>query len=204
MGKSGLLLMYAIGPFTSFRVAAWIGTVPVLAFIAIYFWLPESPYHLIAIEKNARAERNLQKLRCSADVKEEFAQMKISVKESQENQGTFREVFFNVRNRRNIIVVLGLSALGELSGSQIVLLYAQTIFASLDTGIDSKYSSIIFGIVQLGAAVLACFLVDTMGRRPLLLISIIGSGLCTLLIGIYFILERHMDVSGYGWIPCSW
>lgn len=203
MGKMGLLLMYAVGPFVSIRQSAWLCTIPVSLFIAIYFLLPESPYFLIAKNQIETAEINLQRLRCSHDVKEELAQMELSVKESEGHQGTIRELFLHPRNRRNFIVVVGLSGVVELSGSQIVLQYAQTIFATLDTGLDTKYASIIFGIVQLFAAILTCFFVDTVGRRPLLLISIVGSGLCTLVIAIYFILERHMDVTGIGWIPLT-
>lgn len=201
--KVGLLLMYAIGPFISIRLMAWLCTIPVSFFLAVYLWLPESPYHLLATDQHAAAQGSLQQLRCNLDVKEELAQMEASVKESQANRGTFRELFFNPRNRRSIIIVLGISALLELSGSQIVLQYAQTIFDTLDTDLDSSISSIIFGVAQLAAAVLACFLVDTMGRRPLMLISIIGSGLCTLVIGIYYILERHIDITGLGWMPVT-
>lgn len=203
MGKIGLLLMFAIGPFISVRLTAWLCTIPVALFLLYISWMPESPYHLIASQRNELAEGNLQKLRCSRDVKNELAQMKLSVQESLENQGTFRELFFHPRNRRSIIVVLGLSALLELCGSQIVTHYAETIFATLDADIDTKYSSIIFGGVQLAAAVLACFLVDTMGRRPLLLVSIVGSGLCTMVIAVYFILVVHFGLKGLGWIPLT-
>lgn len=169
-GKSAILFTFAVGPFISFRLMAWLGTVPIFCFVLIYYWLPESPYHLIAINNKLAAEVSLQKLRCNLDVKEELSQMEISVKKSQENQGTFRELFFNPRNRQKIIVILGLSALLELSGSQIIQVYAQTIFSTLNSGLDPKYSSIIFGVVQFAAAILAFFLVDTIGRRPLLLI----------------------------------
>lgn len=203
-GKTGLLIMYAVGPFLSVQSMAWVFIVPVSVFIAVYWWLPESPYHLIEKSRSDEAEITLQRLRCSLEVKEELAQMEASVKESQENQGTFRELFFHPRNRRNIIVILGLSALLELSGSQIVLQYAQTIFATLNTNLEPKYASIIFGVAQLTGPIVACLLTDTVGRRPLLLLSIVGSGICTMLIGVYYILERHMmDVTGLGWLPVT-
>lgn len=178
--KTGLLIIFGIGPFLSVQSMAWVIVVPVSFFIALYWWLPESPYHLIALSKNEDAHRTLQRLRCSAEVREEFAQMEESVKESQANRGTFHELFFNPRNRRSIIVVLGLSGLIELSGSQIVLQYAQSIFATLDTDLEPKYASIIFGVAQLSGPIAACFLTDTMGRRPLLLTSIVASAVCTI------------------------
>lgn len=201
--KTGSLIMYGVGPFVSVRLMAWLCLIPVILFLACFYFLPESPYHSIAIKDYDAAERSLQKLRCTLDVKEELEQMKASVAKSQANKGTFRELFFDSRNRRSIIVVLGLSALVELCGSHIVVQYAQTIFDKLNSGLDSNYASILFGVVQLGGAVIACFLVDSMGRRPLMLISIVGSGLCTLVIGVYFILERHIDVSGLGWMPAT-
>lgn len=201
--KVGLLLMYAVGPFISVRLMAWLCTIPVSLFIAVYYWLPESPYQLLAANQHEVAEVNLQKLRCNLDVKEELAQMELSVKESQKNRGTLRELFLHPRNRRSIIIVLGLSALLELSGSQIVVMYAQTIFETLKTPLDSSITSIIFGVVQLIGAVIACFLVDSMGRRPLMMISIVGSAACTMVIGIYYILERYQDVSDLGWLPVT-
>lgn len=182
---------------------AWLSTIPVGVYLAIYFWLPESPYHLIAIKKHESAEISLQRLRCSLYVKEELKRIEASVIKSQANRGTFRELFFDDRNRRNIIVVLGISALVELCGSHVITQYAQTIFATINTNLEPKYASIIFGMVQLPAAILACFLVDTIGRRPLMLISIVGTGSCTMAIGVYFILERHMDVTDLGWLPVS-
>lgn len=201
--KIGMLLMYGVGPFLSIQSMAWLCTIPVCLFLSIYFWLPESPYHLLATDQYAAAKASLQKLRCSAAVNAELEQMEASVKESKQNEGTYRELFCNRRYRRSIIIGMGLSGLVELSGSQIVLQYAQTIFATLNTNLDSGHASIIFGVVQLVAAIVTCFLVDTMGRRPLLLISIVGSGICTMVIGVYFMFERRMDVAGLGWIPLT-
>lgn len=42
-----------------------------------------------------------------------------------------------------------------------------------------------------------------MGRRPLLLLSIIASGLCTMVIAVYYFLKIRCDLNGFGWIPLS-
>lgn len=199
--KAGLLFMYLIAPFVSFRQMAWISVIPVALFIIIHFCLPESPYHLIAINQKELAEISLQRLRCRSDVQVELAHMEAIVVQSQTNKGKFKELFFNPRNRSNLLVILGLSALNQLSGSQFVSQYSLSIFATLDSSIEPKYASIIFGFIQLAAAITTCFLVDTLGRRPLLFISVVGSGSCTLLIGIYYVLERSFDVAADGWLP---
>lgn len=202
-GKTSSLLMYGVGPFVSVRLMAWLCTIPVCIFLIVYFWLPDSPYNLLAWKKRDESEINLQKLRCKLDVEEELERMEASVIKSQANDGIFRELFLDTRNRRNIIIVLGLSSLVELCGSHIVMKYAQTIFATLNTNLDSRFASVIFDFVQLFAAISACFLVDTIGRRPLMLCSIVGAGLCTMAIGVYFVLERHMDVTELGWLPVT-
>lgn len=202
--KTGALLMFGIGPFVSVRSMAWLCTIPILIFLAIFYWLPESPYQSLSVNDRVAAEISLQRLRCTNDVKEELDKMEANVSKSKANQGTFRELFCNARNRRSITVVLGFSALGELYGSHIVLQYAQTIFATLDTSLEPKYASIIFGVVQLSAAISSCFLVDTIGRRPLLFVSVVGSGTCTMAIGVYFVLERNMiEIPGFKWLAVT-
>lgn len=200
MCKLGLLYIYAVGPFVSVRLMAWLGLVPVGLFLVSFVWLPESPYHLVASGRREAAEQSLRRLRRSGKVDEELDAMTVAVQ--RDKQGTLRELLMNRGNRRSLITVMGLAALLELCGSQLMLHYAQTIFERLDSGISSGLASVVFGLVQLGASVLACFLVDTMGRRPLLLVSVVGTALANAVIGVYFVLERwEVDVRGVAWLP---
>lgn len=202
MGKFGLLFTYSIGPFVSVRLMAWLGLVPVLLFFVSFVWLPESPYHLLSSGRRSEAVQTVRQLRCTEHgVSEEIAAMELTMARSQP-QGTFAEMLRNRGYRRSVLTVIALSALLELCGSQLMLHYAQTIFERLDSGLEASLASVVFGLVQLGAAVLACFLVDTMGRRPLMMISVVGTGLANAVVSVYFVLERNeVDVRSISWLP---
>ena len=61
-----------------------------------------------------------------------------------------------------------------------------------ETGLSASNSivySVIIGVVNLAMAFVSIRLVDRVGRRPLLLISLIGMGISVALLGISFIVE---------------
>lgn len=73
-----------------------------------------------------------------------------------------------------------------------------------DTGIDPDIQTIIVGAVLLIACIAGTILVDKLGRKVLLLISIIGITLSLVALGIYFYLqENDADVSNLAWLPLT-
>lgn len=75
----GLLYAYCIGPFVSYLVFAILcGIIPVI-FVACFFMMPESPYHLLKIGKRQEAINALAWLRCKspASVQKEADEMQV-------------------------------------------------------------------------------------------------------------------------------
>jgi len=69
---------------------------------------------------------------------------------------------------------------------------------------EPNVSTIIVGIMSVVATYISTLIVDKLGRKILLLISIIVMGICTLLIGAFFFLKEHeYDVSSIGFIPLA-
>lgn len=64
-------------------------------------------------------------------------------------------------------------------------------------------STIIVGVVQVITTWIASLVVDKLGRRVLLLLSIIVMTLCTFTLGLYFYLktDAHLDVTDIAWLP---
>lgn len=76
------------------------------------------------------------------------------------------------------------------------------LLQSTGSEIDSAVCSIIVGVMSVVATYVSTLIVDRLGRKILLLSSIIVMGLCTFLIGLYFYLhEIRVDVSSIGFIP---
>jgi len=72
---------------------------------------------------------------------------------------------------RPVTIVLMLFILQELSGIDAVTFYTVDIFHSAGVTMDSYYSTIILGVVQMVASLIAALLVDGSGRRFFLLTS---------------------------------
>lgn len=67
---------------------------------------------------------------------------------------------------------------------------------------EPNMSTIIVGIMSVIATYISTLIVDRLGRKILLLGSIIVMGICTLLIGGFFFLKANeYDVSSIGFIP---
>lgn len=90
----------------------------------------------------------------------------------------------------------------QLSGINGVIFFAKDIFEGAGAGDRASLYTIIVGVVQTIATVVASILVDRAGRRILLLISSIGMGVTLAVFGYYFKLkENNTDVSNISWLP---
>lgn len=209
MVKVGLLISYSVGPYVSFRVMAWISLTYPIVFVLTFWWLPESPYHLLAHKKRAEAAVSLARLRGQHGrrtdlVAAELDAMAESVRQSTECTATYRQLF--VDYGRSLIIILGLGAVQQLSGSQTIIAYSQTIFERIgsDRVGGSAQASIVFGSVQVLTAMLSSAIIDRVGRRPLLLTSVIGAAICNAVVAIYFWVERYEGeaaVREWSWLP---
>lgn len=202
MAKLGILYAFVIGPYVSFRMMAWLALIPVALFLASSFWLPETPYFYLGKNCKEEARQSLMRLRSGErNVEAELIQMEVAVKMSQENKGTFRKLFLIKGNRRGLIIILGLGIVQQLCGSQAIIAYSEMIFQRVGGRMQPSTASIVLAMVQLMSAAFSSMIVDTLGRRPLLLTSIVGTALCNMVVGVYFYLERHHDVSALAWVP---
>lgn len=79
-------------------------------------------------------------------------------------------------NRKAIILTSILMSCQEFMGIDVVLFYVESIFRSAGTT-NTALSAIIIGIVQMVSSVITPIVVDKSGRKILLIISSIGSGI---------------------------
>ncbi|XP_052863969.1 facilitated trehalose transporter Tret1-like [Anopheles cruzii] len=200
MAKLAILFEYAIGPYVSFEALAWISLVAVVAFLATFVWMPESPHYLLDKGRSEEARSGLRWLRRRADVEEELAATKKSIERTVSERAGFSDLF--VATYRNHLIIVLILALGmQLTGSLAILGYAQTIFGKISSKLTPAEMSIILGVVQFVTVLFPIFLVDRFGRRPLMLWSTAGSTLGLLLGAIYFTLDAaDVAVEPYGWI----
>lgn len=96
-----------------------------------------------------------------------------------------------------------LSSLVHLSGNLVFVTYAVVIFEKAGASQISPYvSSITIAVMQLVGNLCTTRLSDSLGRKKLLIISLLGTAFGLFSFALYLYLKsREVDVSTFEWIP---
>ncbi|RBY83826.1 MFS transporter [Geodermatophilus sp. TF02-6] len=201
MQNVGMLVAYLVNlTFSSsgnWRAMFWVGAIPAVVLALGALKLPESPSWLVAqgrvddarstlgeVTGTEGADRVVQRYRReAADDADRSTQ-----DEESEQQGW--QALRAPRVRAAVVVGLGLAALQQLVGINTVLYYAPTIMAQ--TGLTASNSilySVVIGVVNLLMSFLSLRLIDRVGRRPLLITSLVGMGVSVALLGLAFVAD---------------
>lgn len=97
--------------------------------------------------------------------------------------------------------ISGLRGVQQLTGTTVIIFYCKTIFKEAG-GFSPSLSTIIYFSVQLVLSAISSFIVDFCGRKPLLIVSIIGTALALLANGIYLYLPKiGIDTTEFSFVP---
>ncbi|XP_064537765.1 facilitated trehalose transporter Tret1-2 homolog [Drosophila montana] len=191
----GILFGFIVGAYCKpFLVNVLCGILP-LIFLVIFFWMPESPVFLVQKGKTEKAEKALKWLRGGdADTSGEMAAM---AADSKKEKATFREALSRKVTWKGLGIAMTLMLLQQLTGINAILFYVNAIFEKAGTGLSANTCSILVGVVQVFATIVAILLVERAGRKLLLLISAIVMGATTLIMGVYF---QWLKDAKVGWL----
>ena len=169
------------------RIMFGLGIVPGLLFLAGLALLPESPRWLVRRERLVNAKASLLRA-CAGRPAMSMAswpEMDRSVK-AELNRPAGYGALLEPAVRPALIVGIGLFFLQQLSGINAVIYYAPEIFAH--AGFDGAKTQVLatigVGVVNVATTVLAMFLIDRLGRRPLLIIGFLGAAITMLIIAL--------------------
>ncbi|XP_037943861.1 facilitated trehalose transporter Tret1-like [Teleopsis dalmanni] len=199
----GILFVYAIGPYVSYEILQWCCLVVPLFFNVIFYFMPESPHYYVGKARKTQAIKSLKYLRGQSDkiVENEADMLECEVQKSLASKCTIMDVLGNAGNRKALLICSCLIAFQQLSGINVVLFNSQTIFQSANTGFDPPIASIIVGIVQVTASILAPLAVVRFGRKSLLIFSSIGMTIGLGALGTFFYIQQQGDSEYVAWLP---
>ncbi len=104
--------------------------------------------------------------------------------------GSIRQLF-QPGLRVALTIGVALAILQQVTGINVVLYYAPMIFESAGlVATDAINDTVIVGVVNLAFTLVAIWVVDKLGRKPLLLVASAGMGLSLALLGLAFIYEK--------------
>ncbi len=190
------LVDYALADIQGWRYMFGLAAIPSIALVIGMWRLPDSPRWLISKSKVEQARRVLQRARTASDVSQEIA----NIQKSMEEQGKGGMAgLFQPSLRMPMIVGLGLAVFQQITGINTVIYYTPTIFKF--AGIAATGPAILAGagltMVMWLFHVLAIFLLDRVGRRPLLLIGVAGQIIGLAILGAAFQFQQLASFKSY-------
>ncbi len=190
----GILVSYLVGvaftPIEGWRYMFGVAVIPAVILGVGMFFLPETPRWLY---ENGFAERARNVLRRTlggneAEVEREIEEIEEirRVEEEQERVG-YAELLQPFL-RPALIIGIGLAIFQQITGINTVIYYAPTTLeaAGFSPGGAIVATSLGVGVVNVGFTVLAVWLIDKLGRRPLLLIGVAGMVVSLFMLGLVF------------------
>ena len=148
---------------------------PSLAFIVICTLVPESPRWLHRQGDLERARRTLYRVMPDEEAAETLVAMARSTTEEAGSPAGYLQLL-TPQNLRSLELALALASFSELSGITAVFYYGPTILGDAGFALGGALNGFaVIGLVNMVATVIALWLVDRVGRRPLLLWGTIGA-----------------------------
>ncbi|XP_045772290.1 facilitated trehalose transporter Tret1-2 homolog isoform X1 [Maniola jurtina] len=194
MFNFGSLLVICIGTFLSYETLNYcLLLMPGIFFVACLF-IPESPYYYLKEGRVENARKSLQKFKNKEIIDQELELMKRHVSKEMRNSSTAREFFTGRQYRRPIVIAFGLKLTQVLTGGMTIQQYMGRITQEIDLDVQLSTLLIIFGAFKFFVGVMSSTLVDRVGRRPLLIYSYTGTGICLAVAGTYFFLQEYLHV----------
>lgn len=194
----GILLGYVsnfafsgLSAHINWRVMLAVGILPSVFIGFALFVIPESPRWLVMQNRVEEARAVLLKTNeVEKEVEERLAEIQQAAgfanPEKYEEKPVWRELLFpSPALRRMLITGLGIQCFQQISGIDATVYYSPEILQA--AGIEDK-SKLLAATVAVGISktifiFVALFLIDKLGRKPLLLISTIGMTVCLFSIG---------------------
>jgi SP family galactose:H+ symporter-like MFS transporter len=190
------LVDYAFSSTHGWRYMFGLAAIPSVALVIGMWRLPDSPRWLISKSKVAQARQILQRARTVSDVGPEIADIQKSMK--QQGAGGMKGLL-EPSLRMPLIVGLGLAVFQQITGINTVIYYAPTIFKF--AGISATGPAILAGVgltmVMWVFHVLAIFVLDRVGRRPLLLVGVAGQIVGLAILGAAFHFQQLVAFKSY-------
>ncbi|XP_062363460.1 solute carrier family 2, facilitated glucose transporter member 5-like isoform X2 [Cinclus cinclus] len=174
-----------LGNATGWPVLLGLTGIPSLIQLLTLPFFPESPRYLLIQKGNEeQARRALQRLRGREDVDDEIQEM-YQEDQSEKEEGQFSVLsLFTFRGLRwQLISIIVMMAGQQLSGVNGVFYYADRIFESAGVQSSSiQYVTVSIGAINVVMTLLAVFIVESLGRRILLLAGfLLCSASCAIL-----------------------
>ncbi len=155
----------------SWRWMLGVEVIPAAIYFLGLFLVPKSPRWLIKKFNQVNVAKNtLIKIGGEAFADKTIIEIKKGI-DKKETKGTYAD-FFSKRMKTIVIIAFGLAFFQQITGINAIFYYAPTIFEQAGGSTDASFlQAIVVGLTNLIFTFVAIFLIDRLGRKPLLIIG---------------------------------
>ena len=187
------LVDYGLASSQNWRLMFGLASVPaILMFVGMLFQ-HESPHWLVSQGREHEARVVLEQVREKSDIDAEIAE----VRGLSEHKSTTRDLL-NPAVRHALTIGVALAVFQQATGINTIIYYAPTLLSSAGFGHSAALlANVVIGIVNVGMTVVAIWLLDRTGRRPLLLTGTAGMAVGMMIVGLTFLIGgSHLHGAG--------
>ncbi len=184
--SGGVSEIYLWG-FQTWQWMFWVEIIPASLFFLLLLFIPESPRYLVAAGKAERAVDVLASLTNRILAQKQVDEIKTTV--SSEHKPRLSDIINKKTGNIHPIVWVGiaLAALQQFTGINVVFYYGSVLWQAAGfTEADALLQNVITGSVNIGFTILAIYLVERLGRKPLLMIGGLGQAVMLGLLAVIF------------------
>ncbi|HSV88950.1 MAG TPA: sugar porter family MFS transporter [Bacteroidales bacterium] len=180
-------------PDLKWRVMLGVEAVPAILYLLLLFLVPRSPRWLMQKSKNEEARTVLVRIHGEEQSLVEFDEIDRNLKqESTIKKARWAEVFSS-RMKQVLIIGFGIAFFQQITGINAIFYYAPMIFEMAGGGRDAAFvQAAILGVTNVVMTIVAMFLIDSIGRKPLLYIGAAGISISLALVGFSFYKAQYI------------
>ncbi|XP_046962512.1 facilitated trehalose transporter Tret1-like [Vanessa cardui] len=206
---TGNLFLYVIGDLLSYRTIIWICLALPTFHLVLFMMMPDSPSYFVKRGEVEEATRVLAWLRCKREdditIKNELEVISKEQKNDEvSNQFLLKSIVKDKILSKAFYIAMIVTLAREICGAVPVLNFAGEIFsfASNNSNImlSPNQQAMLLGAVQVTGSILASLVVDKAGRKALLSITSLISGLSMCALASWFV-ARDYGANTPSWLP---
>jgi sugar porter (SP) family MFS transporter len=173
------------------------GAAPALLFFILLFFVSQSPRWLVLMGRIDDARKVIARLNPGRDIQPELDEI---IQSAHKNSGGIRVKLFHKPYTRLVIIGMILGVFSQLTGINVIMYYAPSIFQAAGFSSDSAMlQTVVIGATNLLFTLIGMSLIDKLGRKTLLMAGALGM---TIFLGLIALGMSFNFLGGFVLLSC--
>lgn len=201
MYNVGVLYVYVFGVFVGYDLLNVACLAVSVLFMVMWCYMPESPVYLIRRDRTAEAKQSLKWLRGKDNDKEVEEEMELLTQHGDQLTPATIKDYAHAATVKALLIGLVFQAGTQFSGINIILMNTVDIFKKSGSTLSAETCTMLVGVVQVVASLIASYAVNRAGRKFFLMVTYALTALALVTIGWCFHASKTDKEYSAGLLP---